>query len=115
MISKKLLSEVLNVRVHEIYMRSDEKVGIDYFTGDNNAVGFNTSMNIYELAHKCKEWAYSKGYEIKSFKRIGNFKTKGLYTCIVHDGVYRQWDAEEIVDKEPEAIFKACEWILNEV
>jgi len=42
MISKELLSEVLNEEVEEI--------------------------NIHELAYKCKKWAYGLGYDIKESK-----------------------------------------------
>lgn len=60
MISKELLSEVLNLN-------------ITYIEHCNNSIIYKISVyareeevNIYELAHKCKEWALNKGYQIIS-------------------------------------------------
>ena len=68
--------------------------------------GTSNSMNIYELAHKCKEWAYSKNYDIRSCLGVGVG-----YAWIFEGG------AKPIRDfhctSEQEAIFKACQWILE--
>jgi len=103
MISKELLSEVLEIRVHETYFRDDGKLGIDYFKGDNNAVGFNSSINTYELAHKCKEWASSNGFIISSTLCTCNIKT--MFNHVPLHNFYG--------DTEPDAIFKACQHILD--
>jgi len=106
MISKELLSEILDREVINV-------VGITQIDSrgvvSSKAVKFETrkdiyrSINIYELAHKCKEWAYNEHGEI-----LTSFKYKGEW--IVEDERYRYR-----ADTEPEAIFKACEWILKEM
>ena len=63
-ISKELLSNVLELNIQNVYKTRLVNVGYDYFTGDNTAVGFSEFVNIYELAHKCKEWLVSKGYSL---------------------------------------------------
>ncbi len=65
------------------------------------------------LSNKCKEWAYSNGYDLVS--SVGNFncgKHKG--SCMLHDDVNRDYTNCYTGDTEPEAIFKACEWILKD-
>ena len=64
-ISKELLSEVLgftsgNVFVKEVETRNND---IEYLCN----VGGWTLLNIYELAHKCKEWARKKGFFIRTW------------------------------------------------
>ena len=129
MISKELLSEVLgedfdkvakiNNAEFFIHLRGTELVGFvdqsrlqvacprreDYM-----------SINIYELAHKCKEWAFNKKncnlnsgkHEVGEGLRIG-------YECEVTERYTQHYITSSICETEPEAIFKACEWILNEI
>ena len=75
----------------------------------------NKGINIYELAHKCKEWAYSQGYIISS----GLTPVLGVNK----DGWAEVFSSSTPLDgklhtfkqlSEPEAVFKACEWILKE-
>ena len=61
----------------------------------------------YHLAHKVKEWALNKNYEIWSVSKnkrgeaqIEHFKNG---TMAVRDG-----------KTEPESIFQACEWVLSQ-
>lgn len=113
MISRELLSEVLNesrvILDYEVSICGKE---IHYGHTDIDEDGF---INIYELAHKCKEWAtpIHSQYFLTIF--IGGISET---THIRQYGV-------DIVDKdlcniagftavtEYEAIFKACEWILD--
>ena len=60
--------------------------------------------NIYELAHKCKEWAWRKGYLLSSSCRNGD----NYAFCKVY-----QREIAFRCETEPEAVFKACEWILK--
>ena len=108
MISKELLDEVLKEKV--LFIGSINKSILNYevysdFTCDKVAYG---EINIYELAHKCKEWAFNKGgIDITSGKRLG----LDGWECLVFFGVI-PCDCYE-ADTEPEAIFKACQWILE--
>lgn len=99
MISKELLSEVLEVGIDIV----------DHYTKDNNLYySFSRSstqhINIYELAHKCKEWAKNKGYLLLS----GYDDGKTFYcTCS------NKSSPDSYSGTEPEAIFKVCQWILD--
>ena len=125
MISKELLTairkdehKVLNTDFN--YIEEDNKIG--YFL-DNRHWYF---INIYELAHKCKEWAFEfrfdnkptnnryymqrSGYEDKFNVEKQKREKLGYMTltfgCLGHTKTF-------YADTEPEAIFKACEWILT--
>jgi hypothetical protein len=94
MISKELITQVLNLkRVDEIYVEDN----LIYFCE------LNEGINIYELAYKCKEWAYEFGYQLASYP------TGEIYMCRDphNNNVYVSGSSE------PEAIFKACQWILD--
>lgn len=116
-ISKELLSEVLEIEVENIsLMKNDisQYIGINEVKGG----GFKGSINIYELAHKCKEWAYD------SFKMIITPKfydyTDPCYDCTIEYGLKNEnkikaFAHPDFISKtEPKTIFKACEWILNQ-
>lgn len=103
-LSKELLSEVLGYRIKLIKESHTER-----FIIVNDDGGFcphpqdtpTRTINIYELAHKCKEWAWENGCIISSFP------TKIHWRVVV--------DSKElfISNSEPEAIFRACQWILD--
>ena len=103
MISKELLSEVLGFEVYEYYIQS---VSLTCAKVNGSSL---TTINVYELAHKCKEWLYSKGYSVSILLRVN-----GLNQIILASGI----DMDERYksnEKEPEhiLIFKACEWVLE--
>ena len=104
MISKELLSEVLCINVTEIYIH--KKQGYKFKTKSEKNGWASTSdapiPNIYELAHKCKEWALTEGFIIYS-----SCKSASIYK----DLEYLYGASNE--PTEPEAIFKACQWILD--
>ena len=113
MISKELLSEVLNLnmwKTDSLNISIDEnKVYCNgIFLGDLGYQQSSDVINIYELAHKCKEWAYKQGYSLKS-----EYAEQSSY-C----GIYLKDDFSYEIDgsimrTEPEAIFNACQWILD--
>ena len=119
MISKELLSEVLNlVEVKGIYEESDYTY--DLCDRELNyaerlivfdTVGYNKYMiiNIHELAHKCKEWALSKGYTTLSGNNHLVLNSCSICRTMTDD----DW-LDFYSDTEPEAIFKACEWIMEQ-
>ena len=109
-ISKELLSEVLKYEV-DVFLGIN-KNEIDYTCCRDESEGYvDISINLYEFACKCKEWAENKGYIIFS-------KNK---ECLIYsiDEVYdvieclNQYEDYFEADTECEAIFKACEWILK--
>ena len=108
MISKELLSEVLNLN-------------ITYIERYNNSIIYKISVydreeefNIYELAHKCKEWALSKGYYLASNKYSDGgccqYFTEDSNECASCGGIKSNIIHAE---SEQQAVFNVCQWILD--
>ena len=104
MISKELLSEILKKDTPYINIKNN----YIYYEEFGSMTGtLIKNINIYELAHKCKEWAWYQDRE---------HTTTTIKTSKTLLGVYRAWindDDEWFADTEPESIFKACEWLLD--
>ena len=107
MISKELLSEVLNQNVTSVYKQQGQ---YRYTTSNTNGAWVSGSdvpfPNIYELAHKCKEWAHTLGFMVQSYLYNTKARADLLSSCDV--------DEKFIADTEPEAVFRVCEWILKD-
>lgn len=101
MISKELLSEVLNASIYYMEMQS-KNIIVHYDKG--MPLMYDDSINIYELAHKCKEWAYNKGYIIKTDIagewELYNFKNGGIFDT-------------QNSSSEQQSVFDACQYILD--
>ena len=72
------------------------------------------------LSNKCKEWASKTGNTITTYEYSKNCTVAligfSFYDCFVGTGREgRRWkyEYEFEADTEPEAIFKACEYILK--
>jgi hypothetical protein len=105
MISKELLSEILGRDVKEVG-RNQNNIWYKFHPGGNE-------MNIYEVVHKCKEWAFNKGYIIDSaFVPKGNFTSS---YAIIRDRTQAMDTYKHRVnaDTEAEAVVQDCEWILK--
>lgn len=114
MISKKLLSEVLCKNIIRVELEHPNHIGFKEMC--DTSFGELDQINIYELAHKCKEWAYRKGYALESMP-FGLSEAKAR--CEIWTNLGDTQIADTITDTfeadtEPEAIFKACEWILKQ-
>lgn len=114
-ITKELLRRVLPKETQNLSDSFSFTINEDYIEfSDDGEMQFEYC--IYKFAFKCKEWAFNNGryvLESKSYS-VKNYKfTKGAF-CYTHfpmDGMGNShWANTEV-----EAIFKACEWILNEV
>ena len=104
MISKELLSVVLKKRPIDILRFGKEtELGKEWIEAGYSKSGNIGAFNIHELAHMCKEWSYCKRYFLSTGKDIMG------YFCLD-----RERSRSFIADTEPEAIFKACEWILKQ-
>jgi hypothetical protein len=107
-ISKELLSEVLNLDYVEVY--EIELIGSHmHYTLvlEDDIISDDMTINVHELAHKCKEWAwktYGHSGAIQAGYILGRFDAMILFNG---DGYHFKGDTE------PEAIFKACQWILE--
>ena len=130
MISKELLSEVLELNIVCVsnFLRKDNMLEYQFLSSRNKEYGLNNAVdeiiypprqiNIYELAHECKQWAVSKGYSLYSGydKLINKY---GVYVNLLLLGddelTIGGWDTEIyfIANTETEAIFKACEYIME--
>ena len=74
------------------------------------------------LSNKCKEWAFKMGYDINSnvFSNDASYSYIDLEMKNIHphkNGFsFSAWYKMEFEgDTEPEAIFKACEWIMEQI
>ena len=108
MISKELWSTVTG-KPTPSHLKLFGKTDVTAVVGDNML-----SINIHELAHKCKEWARTQ--HIKStlapnlLSSSGDkFHNASCFCDQISLGMPSMRRATE-----PEAIFAACEWILNQ-
>jgi len=62
------------------------------------------SINIYELMAKAKEWLYENMLQLTSTKL-----SSGSWSIQINDGDFREFNA----DTEEEAVFKACQYIID--
>ena len=105
MISKELLSAVFNKDV----TKYDYETQILFYRDEHDSLIW-TEFNIHELAHKVKEWAIENGIVLES----STYKSK----AVCHTGA-RTHNNEiyypEIFNAptEPEAVFKAGQWVLD--
>ena len=113
-ISKELLSEVLNVNVQTELQEDD-------FCSDNTLIYWEfddyhndyKNINIYELAHKCKEWAI-KQHKIDLITLELDKNEKTISCSILYGEIHPNMKMYYFnADTEIEAIFKACQWILD--
>lgn len=101
MVRKELLENVLNIKIEDFGQEVYNSSYTFLFQGKLHW----EDINIYELAYKCKVWAKNQG--VTNFNSsIGD--DEGLASF--HNG-FEEYRFE--ADTEPEAIFKACKWILN--
>ena len=112
MISNELLIEVL--RLH-CGIKSIKNSGVIYWFDCIGEIR-DSSINIYELAYKCKEWALNIGYSLESITNrsciMGN--NYEYYASVkIHKATNSMIEHNIDEDTETKAIFKACQWILD--
>jgi len=116
MVRAKLLSNIYKVSVYRVRYRSNMVI---YDYEDGMPLMNRTSINIHELAHKCKEWAVLQGYMIETCVGYFSSATVAIWdientTCATRLDTERYSKEKSERWTEPEAIFKACEYILKE-
>ena len=108
MISKELLSVVLGLHCGIKSIKNSEVIYWFDCIGEIR----EHSINIYELAHKCKKWASINSYALESSVHMQP-KRSSVAGCQIH----WRYETEDLpyfeAESEPEAIFKACQWILT--
>lgn len=104
--SKELLSEVLHCDVCKIHIKDNI---LEYDCDFDDAIMIR-NINIYELAHKCKEWANSKGFDV-----LSSCNSDGKVWVQLHEYDTKLIGSTEYFHSfsEIEAIFKACQWMLD--
>jgi hypothetical protein len=131
MINKELLSEVLGSeleklddydgRITDLYTEKNF-IQISYIEKGYSECMINCyNFNIYELAHKCKEWACCRWSEDDGVFYLNNFDSSRLNHCkMKYQSCVSFWTPETgdmskcfHADTEPEAVFKACEYIME--
>lgn len=109
-ISKELLTIVLEKEIREFVIEKNELRYI--LENDTNSIPELYYINIYELAHKCKEWANKQGYK-KVYSGIYESTDQGsLYICII-SSIEANHTLDFWESTEQEAIFKASQYILD--
>jgi len=112
-ISKELLSEVLCIEYPLESTMSSGSVRLIYYN-KNDKQTWKYDENIHVLAHKCKEWAKSKHFIIVSalIDEEEKARAKVKYSSL-SDAFLDKESEYFITNTEPEAIFKACQWVLD--
>ena len=107
MISKELLSEICQTNL--VSLGKLEVIGSDICLYDcSMQPDICMCWNIYELAHKCKEWSYKQGYSYLGNDGLINIHSKDKRIISLTDNNILYWFDINID-------FKACEWILKEI
>ena len=115
MISKELLSEVLDIKYSFKNIKLREYEPYIQWYCDEVYKEHVYSINVYELAHKCKEWALTK-HKISLQSTPIEENENEIYWSVILKLFNEEYEEnlEHIIkDTEPEAIFKACQWVLE--
>ena len=112
MINKELLSAVYPIdETTETYVGIQESTGrVMWFGKEYNDC--RSEIDIHRVAHKCKEWALSKRYIINSGATTSNDWSSTIYK-VIKENPYIKELSHTWGQSENEAIFKACQWILD--
>lgn len=105
-ISKELFEAVMSLKVIEFYCRNE----IQYYPADKERVRCIdwiptlSGCEYNDFFFKCKEWAYNKGYIIKTDIagewELYNFKNGGIFDT-------------QNSSSEQQSVFDACQYILD--
>ena len=121
-ISKELLSQVLGVKINDIVnsiTTPNNLFEYEINTGKPNHLGDDTiyrQINIHELSHKCKEWARNKHYIIVSALINNKDTARAKIKYSSKKDAFLDTETEYFnANTESEAIFLACEYILNNI
>lgn len=108
-INKELLSEVLGIN-DIVHVQKEGSCSIFISRANNPAY----IINIYEFTFKCKEWAFSKGYIISSGLTPVLGVNKDGWAEVFSSSTPLEGKLNTFKQlSEPEAIFKACQWVLD--
>ena len=104
MISKELLSEVLGINITHASMCKGDN---DLFFVEEKGGRY---INIYELAHKCKEWAILNHYDFTILIDTIVIYNEGIQIYTIY---YNTLEDDNFIPFDPIYEIKACQWILD--
>jgi len=120
-ISKKLFKAITGKDVQNIYeLGSNPNLSYSELPYGVHGNGDLLFINIYELAHMCEAWAFNLGYDIPYilFKSdedntiLFDMRVEGVengINCCMYE-----FNHKSEIKFYCEAVFQACEWILNQ-
>lgn len=105
-ISKELFENIYNIKVNRIQIDEFHNVWIDI---DSNHLSRFDSVN--NSFFKCKDWANKQGYRLLS----GSHDYNNKIICYIYKGYDYIGDFDElfVAESEQQAVFDACQWILE--
>ena len=118
-ISKELLSSVLGVNILE-YTQTTRNVYFSYTKDNITYTGF--SINIHELADKCKKWALACKYTITPIVILSGkdylryiLEVKSFHNPSIDRKAFTYFRhcTPKVYNSEQQAVFDACQWILD--
>lgn len=106
--SKELLGEVLGQHIEICEISENLLLYSSHHCPDPR---YDRKINVYELAHKLKKFAYSKGYNI--YSSINGYAFFGS----VYDNIEQYYNTRATttldIKTEIDSIFFSCEWIYK--
>jgi len=105
-----LLAEAVLDQQGRISTVQDSGNEVTFYGKESEFLG---TYNIYELAHKCKEWAL-KDMQVRIDQSAYYMQHRFIVTLLqvtVHNCADTTFDIT--CDTEQECIFKSCQWILD--
>jgi len=117
MISEELLREIVQPGCVRVKITKIERSVIEYlYLHKNDKDAHYGYENIYELAHKCKEWLVEQDLFI-SIENVRNIDgTREWFVDIEHtDETNNTFDQCFYAPTEVEAVFKVTEWVYQQL
>ncbi len=107
--SKELLSAVYGTKITKCDNKINDFTNVLYFEskqyGSDEYIKFY--VNINQMAYGMKKWALTEGFYVLSM--IDEFGGMALVSTKKNSNIHN-----EVASEEAEAVFKICEWILNQ-
>ena len=107
MFSKKLLSEVIGIP-DVVILSISRGVSIVSLRKINGVV---EEYNIYELAYKCKKWAFDIGYFVETKALSSKLRSREYGSKVLDECFNTNWDNG--IPYDPVCDIKVCEWIVE--
>jgi len=112
--SKELLEKVLDVEIIYDHLLSIKENELKYYVEKDGDFYECLEINIYELMHLMKDWAWGNGYILTSKKSFF-----GEWSCRIHKKLESESFTPKLIDVvlsdfETDTVTKACEWVLKE-